>query len=147
MTFWYGKNSGNATKKIDLLKLRQDVHKYIIYCTFYVISKHSIKKQGIYTPIPTPYRPWESISMYYMSSLPSTKHGDEFVYMVIDRFSKIAVLAPYKKRITIEATTKIFFEHVWVHFGLAITQFVLGSKGQVEEMKTDKTETILPLSP
>jgi hypothetical protein len=54
-------------------KLRQDVNKYIRSCTACVISKPTIKKQGLYTPLPTPERPWESISMDYMSGLPSTK--------------------------------------------------------------------------
>jgi hypothetical protein len=39
-------------------KLRQDVNKYIIYFTSYVISKPTIKNQGFYTPLPTPERPW-----------------------------------------------------------------------------------------
>jgi hypothetical protein len=102
-------------------KLRQDVCKYIRSCTSCAISKPTIKKQGLYTPLPTLDRPWESISMDYMSGLPSTKHGNDCVFMVIDRFSKMVVLAPCKKSITTEATTKLFFERVWVHFGLPWT--------------------------
>jgi hypothetical protein len=100
------------------LKLRQDVSKYIISCTACSISKPTIKKQGLYTPLPTPDGPWESISMDYMSGLPSTKHGNDCVFVVVDRFSKMAILTACKKSITVEATTKIFFECVWVHFGL-----------------------------
>jgi hypothetical protein len=85
------------------------------------ISKPTIKKQGLYTPLPTLDRPWESISMDYMSGLPSTKHGNDCVFVVVDRFSKMEILAPCKKSITVEATTKLFFTHVWVHFGLPQT--------------------------
>ena len=38
--------------------------------------------------------------------------------MVIDRFSKMAIMSSYKKNITTEATGKLFFERVWVHFGI-----------------------------
>jgi hypothetical protein len=103
------------------LKLRQDVNKYIRSCMAYTISKPTIKKQGMYTPLPTPDRPWESISMDYMSGLPSTKQGNDCVFMVVDRFSKMAILVTCKKSITTEATTKIFFERVWVHFGIPQT--------------------------
>ena len=72
----------------------------------------------MYTPLPTPGRPWESISMDYMSGLPSTKRGNDYVFVVVDRFSNMDILASYKKRITTEATAKFFFEHVWVHFGI-----------------------------
>jgi hypothetical protein len=55
--------------------------------------------------------------MDYMSGLLSTKHGNDCVFVVVDQFSKMVVLAPCKKSITTEATTNLFFEHVWVHFG------------------------------
>jgi hypothetical protein len=56
-------------------KIRQDVKKYIISCTSYSISKPTIKKQGLYTPLPILEKLWESISMDYMSGFrpPSTK--------------------------------------------------------------------------
>ena len=56
--------------------------------------------------------------MDYMSWLPSTKHGHDCVFVVIDPFSKMAILIAYKKSITIEAITKLFLESIWVHFGL-----------------------------
>jgi hypothetical protein len=98
------------------LKLRQEVNKYIRPCIVCAITKPTTKKQGLYTPLPTPGRPWESISMDYMSNLPSTKQGNDCVFVVIDRFSKMAILVACKKNITIEATTKLFFERVGVHF-------------------------------
>ena len=75
----------------------------------------------MYTPLPTPDRPWESISMDYMSSLSSTKQGNDFVFVVVYLFSKMVILVACKKSITIEATAKLFFERVWVHFGVPQT--------------------------
>jgi hypothetical protein len=100
------------------LKLRHDVSKYIMSCMACAIAKLAIKKQGMYTPLPIPDKPWESISMDYMSGLPSTKKGNDYVFVVVDRFSKMAILVVCKKSITTEATTKLFFERVWVHFGV-----------------------------
>ena len=51
-----------------------------------------------------------------MSNLPSTKHGNHCVFVVVRRFSKMTIMLACKKNITIEATDKIFFEWVWVHF-------------------------------
>jgi len=115
-TFWCRQNNDIIEKHFYWLELRQDICKYIRSCTTCTISKISIKKHGIYTPLPTPDRPWESIFMDYMSSLPSTKHENDYVFVVVDRLSKMKILAPRKKRITTKATTKIFFEHVWVIF-------------------------------
>jgi hypothetical protein len=92
------------------LNLRQDVRKYIKSCTSCTIAKPTLKKQGLYTLLPIPSRPWESISMDYMSGLPSTKYGNDCVFVVIDRFSKMSIMMARKKNITAEATAKLFFE-------------------------------------
>ena len=39
-----------------------------------------------------------------MSSLPTTKHGNNSVFMVVERFLNMAIMAAFKKNITIEAT-------------------------------------------
>jgi len=92
------------------LDLWQDVGKYIKSCSVYVISKPTIKKKCLYTPLPTPSQPWESISMDYMSSLPSTKHDNDCVFVVFEFFLKMAIMVAWKNNITIEANTKLFFE-------------------------------------
>jgi hypothetical protein len=48
--------------------------------------------------------------MDYMSGLPSTNWRNDCVFVVVDRFYKMAILVAYKKSITTEATAKIFFE-------------------------------------
>jgi hypothetical protein len=79
--------------------LRQDVGKYIKSCSACAIAKPTIKKQGLYTSLPTASLPWESISMDYMSGLPSTKHGNDCVFVVVDRFSKMSIMMACKKNI------------------------------------------------
>jgi hypothetical protein len=44
--------------------------------------------------------------------------------VVVDRFSKMAILVSYKKRITAKTSAKLFFEQVWVHFGIPQTIFL-----------------------
>ena len=99
-------------------KLRQDVGKYIRSCTACTIAKLTIKKEGLYTPVPTPRRPWESISMDYMLGLPSNKHNNDCIFVIVNIFSKMAIMTAYKKSIRAEATAKFLFERVWVHFGI-----------------------------
>ena len=59
--------------------------------------------------------------MDYKLGLLSTKWGNDCVFVVIDRFSKMAILVACMKNITTEATDKLFFELVWVHFGIPQT--------------------------
>jgi hypothetical protein len=48
--------------------------------------------------------------MDYMTGLPSTKQGNDYLFVVFDWFSKMAILIAYKKNDTVEDTSKIFFE-------------------------------------
>ena len=56
--------------------------------------------------------------MDYMYGLPFIKHGNDCVFVVIDKISKMAILTAYKKSIIVKATTKLFLKHVFVHFGI-----------------------------
>ena len=56
-----------------------------------------------------------------MSGLSSTKQVNDCVFVVVDLFYKMMILVACKKNITTEATTKLFFERVWVHFGIPQT--------------------------
>jgi hypothetical protein len=108
-------------KHFYYLKLGQTVNKYIGSCTAYAIAKSTTKRQGLYTPFPTPDRPWESISMDYILGLLSTKRGNDCVFMVVDHFSKMVIVVAWKKNITEKATAKLFFEQVCLHFGIPQT--------------------------
>ena len=57
--------------------------------------------------------------MDYMLRLPSTKKDNDFIFWVVEKFSKMAIMAACKKSITAEAIAKLFFERVWVHFWIS----------------------------
>jgi hypothetical protein len=56
--------------------------------------------------------------MNFVGGLPMSKGGHEYLYVVVDRFSEMCILIPCKKQITTEQTANLFFQYVWVHFGL-----------------------------
>ena len=82
-----------------------------------------IKKKGLYTPLPTPKRPMDFVSIDYMPDLPSIKHGNHCMFVVVDRSSKMVISTPCSRSITIEATAKIFFKCVWVILALHVPLF------------------------
>jgi hypothetical protein len=48
--------------------------------------------------------------MNYMSGFPSTKRGNDCVFLVVDHFSKMVIRYACKKNITAEAIANLFFE-------------------------------------
>jgi hypothetical protein len=56
--------------------------------------------------------------MGFVGGLPMTKGGHVYLYVIVDMFNKMCILMSCKKNITVENTDNLFFQHVWVHFGL-----------------------------
>ena len=77
-------------------------------------SKPSNRKLGLYTPLRIPSHPWESVSMDFVGGPPKSKKGNDYLYVVVDRFNKICILIPCCKHITTEQTEKLFFEHGFI---------------------------------
>ena len=80
--------------------------------------KPNNKNLGFYTPLPVPSHPWESVSMEFFGGLPKFRKVHDYLYVIVDKFNKMCIVIPCNKHITVEQTTKLFFQHVWVHFGL-----------------------------
>jgi hypothetical protein len=98
-------------------RMNETVSKYIKGCVMCVTSKPSNRNLGLYTPLPVPSHPWESISIDFVGDLSMSKTGHDYLYVVVDRFNKMCILMRCKKHVTVEQTTHMFFVNVWVHFG------------------------------
>ncbi|CAL8137529.1 unnamed protein product [Prunus armeniaca] len=98
-------------------QMHVDVYHFIRGCMLCNTSKPS-RKLGLYTPLPVPNRPWEGISMDFLGGLPTTTIELDYLFVVVDRFSKMVILIPCQKTISGERAAKLFFHRVWKHFGL-----------------------------
>ncbi|TYK28654.1 reverse transcriptase [Cucumis melo var. makuwa] len=79
-----------------------------------------VKVAGLLDPLPVPTRPWESVSMDFITHLP--KVGDfEAILVIIDRFSKYATFIPTTKHCSAEMTAQLFFKHVVKLWGVPIS--------------------------
>lgn len=58
------------------------------------------------------------ISIEFLGSLLTMRWGQDYLFVVGDRFSNMVVLMHCKKIITREEIVRLFFQHVWTHFDL-----------------------------
>ncbi|KAL0415861.1 UNVERIFIED_CONTAM: Transposon Tf2-11 polyprotein [Sesamum latifolium] len=95
-----------------------DIETYVRTCLICQQDKadHQ-KKAGLLQPLPIPKRPWESVSMDYISGLP--KVGDlGSIIVVVDRLSKYTTFIAARKHITMEGMAHLFFKHIVKYWGL-----------------------------
>jgi hypothetical protein len=76
------------------LGMRSDVKRFIDRCRICQHSKGRKQNAGFYQPFPIPERPWEVISMDFILGLSRMQKGVESVFVVVDRFSKMAHFIP-----------------------------------------------------
>jgi hypothetical protein len=69
----------------------------VAHCTTYQKSKSRLNPHGLYVPLPVPSAPWEDIYMDFVLALPRTKKGRDSIFVIVDRFSKMAHFIPCHK--------------------------------------------------
>ena len=76
------------------------------------------KKYGRLQPLEVPYRPWEHISMDFITDLPKVNGYDQ-TWVIVDRFTKIAHFIPLKNR-QAHTLAIAFIREIWRLHGLPI---------------------------
>jgi hypothetical protein len=99
-------------------QMKETVTKYVKGCVMCSTCNPTNRKLGLYSSLPIPSHPWESISMDFVGGFPMLKMGHDYLYVVVERFIKMRILIPCEKKIIYEKTINLFFQYVWVHFGL-----------------------------
>jgi len=99
-------------------KMEDDVKNFVKSCETCMRNKKSRhRKFGLLQPLDVPERPWKSIEIYFLCGLPPSK-ANTVIMVVVDRFSKMIHLIPFKDIPNSVQTAKAFINNIYKLHGL-----------------------------
>jgi hypothetical protein len=109
-----------STKMYKDLKIRywwkdmkKDIAHYVACCdTCSRVKIEHQKPAGLLKPLAIPVWKWEDISMDFVVGLPRTPKGNDSVWVIVDRLTKVAHFVPVKTRYATEKLAELYVEHI-----------------------------------
>ncbi|KAF7835788.1 Transposon Ty3-I Gag-Pol polyprotein [Senna tora] len=106
-------------KTLDMLNeqfywpnMRKYIENICAKCIACKQAKSKYMPHGLYTPLPVPTEPWTDISMDFVLGLPRTRKGRDNIFVVVDRFSKMAHFIACHKTDDATNIADLFFREV-----------------------------------
>ncbi|GJP86136.1 hypothetical protein CLOP_g16200 [Closterium sp. NIES-67] len=104
------------------LDMVTDVQRYVAACPICQRMKSSQQRPtGLLQPLEPPQRPWQHVTMDFVTGLPAGPSGNDAVLVVVDRLTKMAHFVPCRTTITAEETARLFISTVVRLHGILAT--------------------------
>ncbi len=97
----------------------KDINDYVRTCHLCQKNKaRQHKPSGVLNPVELPYRPWECVSMDFITQLPMTLKGHDAIFVVVDKLTKMVHILPTTTNCTAVKVAELYRDHVFKHHGI-----------------------------
>ena len=94
-------------------RLHRDVQNLVRCCHECQLAKPTTHlKHGLAGTLPVPSRCWQHVSMDLVTALPTSRQGNDSIFVLVDSLSKMAHFVPCKKKISTRQIANLFVKDV-----------------------------------
>ncbi|GJP46517.1 hypothetical protein CLOM_g5794, partial [Closterium sp. NIES-68] len=114
-----GKTAKLLSRNYYWPNLPTDVQQYVTsYATCQRMKSSRLRPSGLLQPLEPPSRPWQQVTMDFVTGLPTGSSGNDAILVAVDRLTKMAYFAACKTTITAEQTAKLFLTNIMRLYGI-----------------------------
>jgi hypothetical protein len=93
--------------------MKGDIAQFVAHCdTCQRIKAEHQKPAGLLQPLPIPVWKWDEIGMDFVVGLPKTRKGNDYIWVIVDRLTKVAHYLPVRTNYGGEKLAQIYVDNI-----------------------------------
>src|SRR3954470_14795456 len=101
--------------------MKQDIARYVLECDIcHRVKGEHQKPSGVLQPLEIPEWKWDKVQMDLVPGFPRSQKGNDAIFVIIDRFSKVAHFIPVKEKITATQLAELYISQILSLHGIPL---------------------------
>jgi len=101
--------------------MKKEIAAFVTRCDNSCHMKAVHMKVGLLQPLSIPGWKWEEVSMDFISGLPTSIKGYDFIWVIVHRLTKVARFIPVRTEYHPHQYAELYFEHIVHQYGVPRT--------------------------